>query len=169
VGIVSLARESLGRGEQTGQHIARFRNKCGLSVGGVLPFRVRRTREETMQEERRRNRSNDLAIALGLQLHHSATRAKFKSLVLSEELGLLVAAAGEKREYEELAALAPLLVGNRRYWQGTVQTEAGNEQVTVARVETPFGTFFLSGIAGMASAILTEMLQSSEGVARIVS
>jgi len=49
-----------------------------------------------MQEERRRNRSSDLAIALGLQLHHSAARAKFKSLVLSEELGLLVAATGEK-------------------------------------------------------------------------
>jgi hypothetical protein len=126
-------------------------------------------REETMQNERRRNRSNDLAIALGLQLHYSVSRAHFKSLILSEELGLLVAAAGEKDELEELAALAPVLAGDRRYWQGTVKTEAGHEQVTVARVDTEFGTFFLSGVAGRASAVLAEMLQSCEGVARIVA
>jgi hypothetical protein len=126
-------------------------------------------REETMQDERRRNRSNDLAVALGLQLHYSVLRAHFKSLVLSEELGLLVAAAGQRDDLEELAALAPLLAGNQRYWQGVVKIEAGNERITVARVETPFGTFFLSGVAGQASAILSELLQSGEGVARIVS
>jgi hypothetical protein len=122
-----------------------------------------------MHNERRRNRSNDLAIALGLQLHYSASRAHFKSLVLSEELGLLVAATGEKDEFEELAALAPVLAGNQRYWQGTVRTSTGSELVTVAKVETTFGTFFLSGVAGQASALLAEMLQSSEGVTRIVS
>ena len=122
-----------------------------------------------MQEERRRNRSSDLAIALGLQLHYSVTRARFKSLVLSEELGLLVAAAGDQSEFEELAALAPLLAGERRYWRGIVKTAAGREQVTVARVDTPFGIFYLSGVAGQASAILSEMLQSGQGVARIVS
>lgn len=122
-----------------------------------------------MREERRRNRSNDVAIALGLQLHYSVTRAKFKSLVLSEELGLLVAAAGEPSEFEELAALAPILAGGRRYWQGIVKTASGRERVTVAKVETSFGTFYLSGVAGRSSAILTELLQSGQGIARIVS
>lgn len=122
-----------------------------------------------MQEERRRNRSNDLAIALGLQLHYSVTRARFKSLVLSEELGLLVAAAGERSELEELAALAPVLAGDHRYWQGIVKTTAGRECVTVARVDTAFGTFYLTGVAGKASAVLSELLQSGQGVARIVS
>ncbi len=122
-----------------------------------------------MQYERRRNRSNDLAIALGLQLHYSVNRARFKSLVLSEELGLLVAAAGEPNELEELAALAPILAGERRYWQGVIETPSGRERVTVARVDTSFGTFYLSGVAGMASAILSELLQSGQGIARIVS
>lgn len=122
-----------------------------------------------MQYERRRNRSNDLAIALGLQLHYSVNRARFKSLVLSEELGLLVAAAGEPNELEELAAQAPILAGERRYWQGIIKTPSGRERVTVARVDTSFGTFYLSGVAGMASAILSELLQSGQGIARIVS
>jgi len=122
-----------------------------------------------MQKERRRNRSNDLNIALGLQLHYSAMRARFRSLVLSEELGLLVAAAGETDESEELAALAPVLAGERRYWQGVIKTATARRRVTVARVDTPLGTFFLSGVAGHASAILSELLQSGEGIARIVS
>lgn len=126
-------------------------------------------REETMQCERRQNRSQDLSEALGLQLASSATRAKFSALVLAEEMGLLIAGAGDAGELEEIAALAPLLAGQSRYWQGRVETEAGLRMVSVTRVDTALGVFYLSGVEGKIPAIWAELRHGSRGVARIVS
>ena len=122
-----------------------------------------------MQSERRQKRSEDMATALGLQLVSTAARASFSSLVLAEELGLLVAGAGDETELEEIAAMAPLLAGESRFWQGQVETTAGHRLITVARVDTALGTFFLSGAAGKITSIWSEMRESSRGVARIVS
>jgi hypothetical protein len=122
-----------------------------------------------MQCERRRNRSEDLSEALGLQLASAATRANFSALVLAEERGLLVAGSGEAGQIEEIAALAPHLAGQSRYWQGKVETTSGLRLVSVAIVETPLGVFYLGGVDGNVSAIWAELRQGSQGVARIVS
>jgi hypothetical protein len=142
----------------------------------MLPSGIRRStmrseeyREENMQCERRQNRSGELSEALGLQLASSATRAKFSSLVLAEEMGLLVAGSGDAGELEEIAALAPLLAGQSRYWQGRVETAAGLRMVSVAKVDTALGVFYLSGVDGKIPAIWAELRLGSRGVARIVS
>ncbi len=122
-----------------------------------------------MHCERRQNRSQDLGLALELQLCSTAERASFGSLVLAEERGLMVAGAGKNDELEEIAALAPLLAGTSRFWQGRVDTTMGNRLITVVRVETALGTFYLSGTDGNIISIWSEMRHSSRGVARIVS
>ena len=80
----------------------------------------------------------------------------------------MVAGAGDGQELEEIAALTPLIVGDGRYWQGRVETSGGIRLVTVARVDTSLGTFYLSGVEGKVSAIWAELRQGSRGVARIV-
>jgi hypothetical protein len=132
-----------------------------------MPFE--KSCEEIMQIERRQKRSEDLSEALGHQLDCSAMRANFSSLVLAEELGLMVAGAGNGEELEEIAALTPLLAGQSRYWQGRVETSAGTKLVTVVKVDTSLGQFYLSGVEGKLSAIWSELRQGSLGVARIVS
>ncbi len=122
-----------------------------------------------MHCERRQKRSQDLSEALQLQLFSTVERASFDALVLAEELGLMVAGAGKGEELEEIAALAPLLAGQSRFWQGRVETAMGNRLITVVRVETALGTFYLSGTEGKIAAIWSEMRQGSRGVARIVS
>jgi len=60
-------------------------------------------------EERRRRRSNERETALRFQLEHTKERGGIEVLVLADRDGLVVAAAGESAECEELGAVAPLM------------------------------------------------------------
>ena len=122
-----------------------------------------------MHCERRQKRSQDLSEALELQLFSTVERANFSSLVLAEERGLMVVGTGKGEELEEIAALAPVLAGQSRFWQGRVETAAGQRLITVVRVDTALGTFYLSGTEGKITSIWSEMRHGSRGVARIVS
>ena len=84
-----------------------------------------------MGEERRRCRSERIHEALGLQLAACADRARFSSLVLSEDQGLPVASAGDAEEAEEIAALAPHLATGTRFWRGSIKTEDGTVLASV--------------------------------------
>ena len=132
-------------------------------------MRFEKDREETMRLERRQRRSDELCEALGLQLEYSAARANFRSMALAEERGLLVVGSGDSAELEEIAALAPLLAGQSRYWQGRVETQAGQRLMSVATIDTPLGVFYLTALDGSLSAIWSELRRSSQGVARIVT
>ncbi len=122
-----------------------------------------------MQQERRKNRSQDLSEALTLQIAATVERANFKSLALSEECGLLVAGWGEFEQVQELAALAPYLAGESRYWQGCAETLVGERRLSVALIETPLGRLYLCGTGGAIGSIWTELRTSGLGVARILS
>lgn len=118
--------------------------------------------------ERRRNRSNRPGTALSFQLAASARRARFSSMVLSEELGLVVANSGDASESEEIAALSPQIAGDCDLWHGRINTSLGQRTVTIAAVNSPHGRLFLSGVGGTHAAIIPELRRSSQGVCRIL-
>ena len=122
-----------------------------------------------MQEERRRQRSQDLLEALGLQIAATVQRGQFNSLALSEECGLLVAGFGDAEQVQELAALAPFLAGESSYWQGRAETIAGEHRLSVVQVDTPLGRLYLCGAGGAIGSIWAELRNSGLGVTRILS
>lgn len=62
-----------------------------------------------MLTERRSRRSHLSHLALRYQLEHVKTNGGLEALVLADDAGMLVAAAGETGVCEELAAVAPLM------------------------------------------------------------
>ncbi len=121
-----------------------------------------------MVVERRVNRSNQPFAALRYQLAASARRAHFSSMVLGEELGLVVADAGDAHVCEEVAALAPHIAAGRELWHGRIVTTSGQKTVTIAAVRSPHGRLYLSGVGGSRSGIVTEIERSRRGVCRIL-
>jgi len=119
--------------------------------------------------ERRLNRSTEMHRALELQLQASAERAGFSSLVLVEEQGLLVAGAGERGLFDQIAAISPQVARERELWHGTVPAELGDQLLTVAAVRSPLGSLYLSGVGGKRSAIVPELGRSAQGVCRILA
>ena len=62
-----------------------------------------------MLSERRYRRSHHSHLALRYQLEHARTSGGLEALVLADQTGLCLAAAGEQGVREELAAVAPLM------------------------------------------------------------
>ncbi len=60
-------------------------------------------------EERRSRRSTHRDLALTFQLEHVRDRARLEALVLADDDGLVLSAAGDGAVCRELAALAPLM------------------------------------------------------------
>jgi hypothetical protein len=60
-------------------------------------------------EERRRKRSNDPLVALHYQLASARQEGRLDAIVVADDGGLVVAAAGSWAVCEELAAYAPLI------------------------------------------------------------
>ena len=60
-------------------------------------------------EERRTRRSTHRELALGFQLEHVKDRARLEALVLADDDGLAIAAAGDPAVCRELSAIAPLM------------------------------------------------------------
>lgn len=59
-------------------------------------------------EERRSRRSSHRDLALGFQLEHVRDRGRLEALVLADDDGLALSAAGDPAVCRELAAIAPL-------------------------------------------------------------
>jgi hypothetical protein len=121
-----------------------------------------------MLVERRRGRSEKVWRALELQLAASVGRARFDALVLAEEAGLVVAAAGTTANTDEIAALAPALIDGCELWHGTVETSGGSERMTIARIRAATGQLFLAALGGRNATIIEELRRSSDGVRRIL-
>jgi hypothetical protein len=122
-----------------------------------------------MQVERRVRRSQEMGQALELQIAATVKRARFESLALAEECGFLVAGSGDPEMIQEMAALAPHLAGNSRYWQGNAPITKGEQRLSVALVQTPLGKLYLCGVGGKIGTIWSELRQGCQGVTRIVS
>lgn len=59
--------------------------------------------------ERRLRRSEERHVALRYQLEHSRDHGRLEALVLADDGGLVISAAGDRAICEELAAMGPLM------------------------------------------------------------
>jgi hypothetical protein len=121
-----------------------------------------------MLEDKRRNRSDNIHEALGLQLAACAARAQLSALILAEDQGLPVASTGNADEAEEAAALAPSLARNSGCWHGSVQTVEGLKSVTICPVPTADGRLYLCAVADLGASVDTELIRGGNGIRRIL-
>jgi hypothetical protein len=114
-------------------------------------------------------RSDDVMEALSLQLRTAAGRASFDSLVLGDDLGMVLAEAGNSKRNEELAALSPVLAPELVSWRGRVKTKNGKVRVSIAPMRIGNSRFYLTATGGDVKAVSRELFKSGLGVARILS
>ena len=119
--------------------------------------------------DRRGQRSELIYEALQYQLGASARRAKFSSLVLADDAGLVVSAIGNKAISEHMAAISPGLTKHMRSWHGKIATNRGKVRLSVTPVRFEDNLLYLSATEGLANAIPRELFWSGLGVLRILS
>ena len=123
----------------------------------------------TMQTNRRVNRSDDTQIALSYQLAATAARAKFGDIVLADDLGLIIAAAGRKNMCERLAAVSPMLASTEKTWHGSVKTSKGNVRISIAPVRVNDMQLYLCASEGEEATITRELFTGGCGISRILA
>jgi hypothetical protein len=121
------------------------------------------------QIERRMNRSEDVQVALAFQLAAAQERAQFSSIALSDELGTVIAAAGDKSVCEHMAAFSPIVVNNTKTWKGSVLTGAGKVRAYVKPVVVGSCTLYISASDGKWMSVNRELDKSGVGVRRILA
>ena len=123
----------------------------------------------TNQEDRRINRSNDIQVALSFQLAAAARRAKFSSIALADDLGTVIAAAGNKDVCEHMAAFSPILAsGTSDPWQGSIDTDTGEVRASIAQVVVGSSRLYLSAAGGRRASAQKVLSSSGNGVSRIL-
>jgi hypothetical protein len=123
-----------------------------------------------LSSNRRKNRSDDIHLALNYQLAASAERARFGAMVLADHNGLVMAEAGNRDVCEEMAALSPVLAPNERPWHGDIDIQNGRVRLTVAPLYIDNLQLYLTASGGsQAHEIAREMATSGQGVVRILN
>lgn len=118
---------------------------------------------------RRKERSTCIYEALHLQLAASAKRARFSSMVLSDDLGLVVASYGNPKVSEHIAALSPKLAMGHKTWHGRLKTNRGDVLLSVAPIRYNDTTLYLSATEGTGAVVPKELFTSGQGVLRILA
>ena len=129
---------------------------------------VRNLASNHKPSNQRGKRSNDVMEALSLQLKSAAKRANFDSIVLGDDLGLVLAEAGDSNDNEELAALSPILVPELVSWRGQVKTKKGKVRISIAPMRIGDSRLYLTATGGDAKSVSRELFKSGLGVARIL-
>ncbi len=117
--------------------------------------------------ERRRRRSSHAAQAVRYQLEAVRDRGDFPALVLADDQGLVVAAAGDPELCEELAAHAPL-IARATISRSRMTPRLRGAEVEVRPLHLPEGLLHLACVGGPAArdALLDH---SARGVQRILA
>lgn len=119
--------------------------------------------------DRRRNRSSFYKRAIELQLQAVADCGNFDSLVLADELGMVVAATGDRDRAEYLAAILPRLMDGKDVWQGEVSNRKERLEVSVAQVDVEYGSFYLTAVGEWKSDTLQDLAYTGQGIRRILN
>jgi len=122
-----------------------------------------------MPFERRRRRSPVIQEALDLQLKALARRANVQTVVLADDLGLVVAVAGDSDESEEFAAMTTQLAPGQRSWEGQIRTRRGSRQVTVVPLRGADTDFWLCAVGGIGIGVEATLSAAGDGIRRIVN
>lgn len=86
-----------------------------------------------MQEDRRRQRSEDPAVAMKLQLEQVVKDFKLRACVVADEAGRLVSSSGEEVLLAQLAHCGVAIAANAATastWQQLEKSRVGRDQVT---------------------------------------
>jgi hypothetical protein len=124
----------------------------------------------TLAEDRRRKRSNDPLVALHYQLSHARIEGRLEAIVVADDAGLVVAAAGAWAACEELAAYAPLLAQGEWSEPGV----AGGSRLAEMRAEVDVQAVDIDGqtvllcTRGGGRSHAAAMAKTAQGVARIL-
>jgi hypothetical protein len=118
---------------------------------------------------RRSNRSDNTCEALRLQLQIIAKRAGFSSIVLGDDIGLVVASAGNKSISDYLAAVAPELTSGGKAWHGRLPTNKGEVLLHIAPIRFDDSYLYLSALEGSGNSIIKELFIGGRGVVRILN
>lgn len=119
-----------------------------------------------MLEERRGRRSADRRRALHYQLEHTKEKGKLEALVVVDDDGLVLAAAGDRSVCEELGAYAPLLSRSPLGMRLPPLLRGG--EVAIRHLELEGQPLMIAALGGGVArdALLTH---SGQGVRRILS
>jgi hypothetical protein len=123
----------------------------------------------TLVEDRRRQRSNDPLVALHYQLARTRLEGRLDAIVVADDSGVVVAAAGAWAACEELGAYAPLLA--QGVWvepgaNSTSRVAALRVEVAVQPVDVEGQTVLLCARGGDGHGATLE--GAAKGVARIL-
>jgi hypothetical protein len=124
---------------------------------------------ETVQINRRKNRSSDVQVALSFQLAATARRAKFTSIVLADELGLVIASVGHRESCENMAAIAPLVATRTKTFHGNVRFQSNAVRLAVAPLNLDGALLYLCAAEGEEDDITRELFSGGLGVSRILA
>ncbi len=117
--------------------------------------------------ERRHKRSANTTRALCYQLSASLSNAKLQGLVLADDDGVCLAAAGDNRACNEIAAHLPLLGRKVNEFEGILFGPEAQWDVQMRRFDVEGSNLYLCAIGG--SEVRNDQLeQSLGGVARIL-
>jgi hypothetical protein len=118
-----------------------------------------------MSQERRHNRSDDVATALESQLQASASRLGLSDVVVGDTDGFLVAAnKGMSSGTEELAAYLPIFYEQRGWFDMAAQAP----KMVVRRFSALGLTLYMGVVGRRGPDVEQEMRHAMEGVKRIL-
>jgi hypothetical protein len=120
--------------------------------------------------DRRRNRSTDPLVALHYQLTQTRQEGRFDAVVVADDSGVVVAAAGSWAVCEELAAYAPLLAQGAWTEPGLVggsRLSTMQSDVDVQPVDVEGQTVLLCARGGRRGE--ASLGRAAQGIARILA
>lgn len=120
------------------------------------------------RDERRRRRSQNITRALRYQLDACQGDARLDGMVLSDEDGLTLAAAGDDRTCDEVAAHLPLIGRKVESFEGVLLSSHQGMEVAIRRFRVFGSDLYLAAIGGRAAQRKKQLSRSRRGVARIL-
>lgn len=119
--------------------------------------------------DRRHKRSSEIFQALGYQLKTCREDGKLHGLVLSDEDGLCLAAAGPADTCGEVAATLPLLGRKAGDFKGVLLGDQGGVSAMVQRFRVDDAELYMCALGGDEDRQTRQIARSINGCARILA
>ena len=123
----------------------------------------------TFVPDRRRQRSNDVQQALGLQLQACLEDAHLDAMILSDDTGLCMAASGEEQTCGEIAAAAPIIGRNAGDFAGVLLGDRRGLEMNIQRFRLDEAILYMCAVGGSDDLRARQIARSIRGCARILA
>ena len=119
------------------------------------------------QKERRHHRSVNTTRALCFQLSAALKRAKLEGMVLADEEGVCLAAAGDDQACDEIAAHLPIMGRKVGTFEGILFGPSSKWDIQMRRFDVEGTNLYMCAI-GDSQIRDNQLAQSIDGVSRIL-